>query len=316
MFCGRQGINYTKHHGDYIMPYVGQTITEVFPTSISVDSATVSSTLGVTGETTLATHLNMGDNDKIILGAGSDGNIYSDGTHLIVEGQNADSDVRLLSDDRVYIGSKGAGETFAIFNDDGAVVLYYDGASKFETQSDGCKTHGVARINANVGNSYGMYVTNDGNNTNRFGIAIICGEDSGSGTNYLMGFHDGDGGSVGSITFSGSNTSFNTSSDYRLKNNIADLTDATAKLKELKPKKFSWKKDTNNTLIHGFLAHEVAEVIPEAVVGEKDAVNDDDKPIYQGIDHSKIVPLLTKALQEQQATIEALTARITALESA
>jgi len=266
----------------------------------------VGGTLSVTGETTLATHLNMGDDDKIKLGAGSDLQIYHDGSHSYIQ-DNGTGNLRLKGANIEMVDNDDGGSLLQAV-EGGAVTLYNNNSAKFETQSDGCKTHGVARINTNAANSYSLYVTNDGNNTNRYGIAIVCGEDSGSGTNYLMGFHDGDGGSVGSITFSGSNTSFNTSSDYRLKNNIVDLTDATAKVKELKPKKFSWKKDTNNTLIHGFLAHEVAEVIPEAVVGKKDEVDDDDKPIYQGIDHSKLVPLLVKTIQE-------LEARITALES-
>ena len=302
------------------MPYVGQTITDVFPTSISVDSATVSSTLGVTGETTLATHLNMGGKLTISTSdSGATPSVHSD--DLFVEGSGNSG---------ITIGSGTSGFGNLRFADSGgsdqgivqydhandAMKFFSNGISRMETHSAGIQVNGRASILHDGASDFALYVHNDGNNANRYGIYVQIGEDAGSGTNYLMAFKDGDGSSVGSITFSGSNTSFNTSSDYRLKNNITDLTDVTAKLKELKPKKFSWKKDTNNTLIHGFLAHEVAEVIPEAVVGEKDAVDDDGKPIYQGIDHSKIVPLLTKALQEQQATIEALTARITALESA
>ena len=153
---------------------------------------------------------------------------------------------------------------------------------------------------------YALQVKNDGNNNNRYGIVVTTGSDSGSGTNYLMGFQDGDGNSVGSITFSSSNTSFNTSSDYRLKDNISDLTDATNKLNKLKPKKFSWKKDTDNTLVHGFLAHEVSSVIPEAIIGEKDAIDSDDNPIYQQIDQSKLIPLLVKTIQELEARIVVL----------
>ena len=303
------------------MPYVGQTITQVFPTSISVDSATISSnttvggTLGVTGETTLATHLNMGDEDKIKLGASGDLEIYHDGNNSFIK-DTGTGNIYMQASDDLYITNASGNENKARFTTDGGVLLYFDNTQKFQTDTHGITVNGRQTILHNGASDYAMYVYNDGDNANRYGIYIQVGSDSGSGTSYLMAFVDGDGNGVGSITFSGSNASFNTSSDYRLKNNITDLTDATAKLKELKPKKFSWKKDTNNTLIHGFLAHEVAEVIPEAVVGEKDAVDDDDKPIYQGIDHSKIVPLLTKALQEQQATIEALTARITALESA
>ena len=89
-----------------------------------------------------------------------------------------------------------------------------------------------------------------------------------------------------------------------------------SKTQELKPKKFYWKSNPDKTLVDGFLAHEVSDIVPEAISGTKDDVDENDKIIPQGIDQSKLVPLLTKALQEQQATIEALTARITTLENA
>ena len=80
-------------------------------------------------------------------------------------------------------------------------------------------------------------------------------------------------GQVGSITTSGINTSFNTSSDYRLKENVADITDGITRVKQLKPKKFNWITDETDTLIDGFLAHEAQEVVPLSVVGTKDQVH-------------------------------------------
>ena len=76
---------------------------------------------------------------------------------------------------------------------------------------------------------------------------------------------------------------------------------------------FKWKSD--GTRVDGFIAHEAQEVVPEAVTGTKDAVDEDGNPEYQGIDQSKLVPLLTKALQEAVTKIEALEARVTALEA-
>jgi hypothetical protein len=83
----------------------------------------------------------------------------------------------------------------------------------------------------------------------------------------------------------------------------------------LKPSRFNFLSDTATTL-DGFLAHEVSSIVPEAITGEKDAVDSDDKPIYQGIDLSKLVPLLVAALQEEIAKREALETRIAALEAA
>jgi hypothetical protein len=120
-------------------------------------------------------------------------------------------------------------------------------------------------------------------------------------------------GTVGFIQISGSSTSYNTSSDYRLKHDIQPMTGALAKVAALKPVTYKWNSD--NRASQGFIAHELAEVVPEAVTGEKDAVDKDGKPKYQGIDTSFLVATLTAAIQEQQAIITALTARVAALES-
>ena len=112
-------------------------------------------------------------------------------------------------------------------------------------------------------------------------------------------------GYIGSIRTTGSSTQFNTSSDYRLKENIDYTFDATTELKRLKPCKFNFKADTDTT-VEGFIAHEVAEVVPHAISGEKDATDDEDNPIYQQIDQSKLVPLLVKTIQELEARITAL----------
>jgi hypothetical protein len=138
-------------------------------------------------------------------------------------------------------------------------------------------------------------------------------------------------GSVGSVVTSGTATAYNTSSDYRLKENVVSLTSATARLNQLAPKRFNFIADANVT-VDGFLAHEVADVVPEAITGAKDAMRDEEYevtpavlgddgnvvteavmgtrsvPDYQGIDQSKLVPLLV-------ATIQELEARITQLEN-
>ena len=122
-------------------------------------------------------------------------------------------------------------------------------------------------------------------------------------------------GAVGSITTDGSSTLFNTSSDYRLKENVADISDGITRVKQLAPKRFNFIADANKT-VDGFLAHEAATVVPEAVTGTKDAVDADGNPEYQGIDQAKLVPLLTAALKEAIAKIETLETKVTALENA
>jgi hypothetical protein len=118
---------------------------------------------------------------------------------------------------------------------------------------------------------------------------------------------------VGSIDVTTLLTTYNTTSDYRLKDNIAPMTGALAKVSQLKPVTYKWKSDGSNG--EGFIAHELAEVIPQAVTGQKDAVEEDGTPHYQGIDTSFLVATLTKAIQEQQALIESLTTRLIALEN-
>ena len=118
---------------------------------------------------------------------------------------------------------------------------------------------------------------------------------------------------VGSVQTSLTATSYVTSSDYRLKENIQPMTGALAKVAALKPVTYKWKATGGEA--DGFIAHELAEVCPQAVTGDKDAMDSEGRPVYQGIDTSFLVATLTAAIQEQQAIIESLTARITALEA-
>ena len=164
---------------------------------------------------------------------------------------------------------------------------------------------------------------------------------------YFLTFKTGSGATeVGNIYSNGSNTTYATSSDYRLKENVEDLENASTRLNQLNPKRFNFINDESNTLVDGFLAHEVQSVVPEAVVGERDAtkeeeyivteaipeVRDEDGNVteqevpavmgtrtvdsYQGIDQSKLVPLLVASLQEALAEIETLKTRVQTLEDA
>ena len=194
-------------------------------------------------------------------------------------------------------------------------------------------------------------------------LAIGFGGDS-DANYYAAIFHNSSNTAVGSIFVDASSTTYATSSDYRLKENVANLTGAIERVKALAPKRFNFIADPDKT-VDGFLAHEAATVVPEAVQGEKDAMSDqqfmvtpalgdiitpatDDAdevihstgvakpdtledgqewiqtaspvmetrsaPDYQGIDQSKLVPVLTAALQEAIAKIEALETRVAALE--
>jgi len=114
---------------------------------------------------------------------------------------------------------------------------------------------------------------------------------------------------VGSITYNNASTAYNETSDYRLKENVVPLTGAIDRLNQLQVRRFNFIADPDTT-VDGFLAHEAQEVVPESVTGEKDAVDENGNPEYQGIDKSKLVPLLTAALQEAIAKIETLEQRL------
>jgi hypothetical protein len=144
---------------------------------------------------------------------------------------------------------------------------------------------------------------------------ITTWNDAASGTIYQVAFRDGAAGDLrGTISTNGSSTAYNTSSDYRLKENVVPLTGAIDRLQQIPVHRFNFIADPDKT-VDGFIAHEAQEVVPECVTGEKDAVDDEGNPVYQGIDQAKLVPLLTAALQEAMERIETLEADVAALKA-
>ena len=148
-------------------------------------------------------------------------------------------------------------------------------------------------------------------NVGNFGECLGLNRHSSTGN--IVGFHYNTT-AVGTISVTTSSTAYNTGSDYRLKENVVALTGAKARLNSLDVKRFNFISSPSVT-VDGFLAHEVASVVPEAITGTKDEEDSGGNPIYQGIDQSKLVPLLTAALQEAFAEIAALTTRVETLEA-
>ena len=148
--------------------------------------------------------------------------------------------------------------------------------------------------------------------SSRHGIILrtLAGD---AGAYQAMQFWNAAGGSVGSITTTGSATAYNTSSDVRLKHAITALTGALDRVRALKPVSYLW--NANNEPGEGFLAHELMREVPLAVTGEPDAVDAEGNIQPQGVDHSKLVPWLVAALQESVAQVQALTARVASLEA-
>jgi len=203
---------------------------------------------------------------------------------------------------------------------DGLGIYGHDGLTFYTAQSERGRIDSSGNVllgdGANEAITYttaNKLIMHHGHAFGNIGIMMSCGAYT-SGYE-LMRFYNGNG-VAGNITVSGSNTAFNTSSDYRLKENVTYDWDATTRLKQLKPARFNWIADATNTLVDGFLAHEVSGAVSDAVSGEKDAVytaqdeanglGKEGEPNMQSIDHSKLVPLLVKTIQELEARITTL----------
>ena len=147
--------------------------------------------------------------------------------------------------------------------------------------------------------------------TNASGISISHASNASSGNSYLFFLYNTSG--IGSITQSGTTAVlYNTTSDYRLKENVTPIQNALDTVKALNPISFTWIDGRQDD---GFLAHELQAVIPNCVTGEKDAVDENDKPIYQQMDNSGVIPFLVKAIQELNAKVDAQAAEIQALKA-
>ena len=248
-------------------------------------------TLGVgdTKDLGAALHVKVSDS-----GASVDGNYDT----IVIE-ESGHSGIQILS------GTSSAG--VISFNDSGGTNRGYITYSHLNDQFEfGVTASERMRINSN-----GNVMVGTTTELGRLHLRMPTT----AGTDPVIHFSDAAGDDCGSIDLNASaNTvAYTTSSDYRLKENVNYSWDATTELKKLKPAKFNFKADADTT-VEGFLAHEVSDIVPIAVTGEKDATEtytDDDgqqqtRPVYQGIDQSKLVPLMVKTIQELETRIKAL----------
>ena len=248
------------------------------------------------------------------------------GLKISTYNQGGQNDSAVIYDAQDTEGS--AANSTHIFSTGGTerMRVHGSGALTINTTSDSVGGLTAAKLVVDTDASKNSFAV--GNNRQNH-AAVLVEADNDTGLRYALYIVNGSGGEAGKISYTSSATTYATSSDYRLKENIKYDFDATSRLKQLKPCRFNFKIDTDNT-VDGFLAHEVSSIVPEAIVGEKDAmfeevlyVDSDEIPDGkkvgdvktasrinpQGIDQAKIVPLLVKTIQE-------LEARITALESA
>jgi hypothetical protein len=248
-----------------------------------------------------------------------------------------------LTDSASGAGGSNGFDLYA-YNTAGYIENYESGSTVFRNNGgESMRIDSGGRVG--IGNSspasYGMMIIDNAGQTTQTLLALK--DSGGSGTHSQIQFYNTNG-VVGSITTASSSTSYNTSSDYRLKENVAPMSDSIDRLKQLKPSTWAWIQDGSHG--EGFLAHEAQSIVPEAITGTKDAMKTEEYevtpaveatydeedneltpaveavmgtrevPDHQGIDQSKLVPLLTSALQEAVTKIEDLETRIEALENA
>ena len=210
---------------------------------------------------------------------------------------------------RLNTDSSGGAIEFHTFDSDGL-------QERARLTSDGTVLIGKTSLdNTNTGfrfepgeSAYASFVNTSATGSHR---NIYCNRQSSNGT--VIEFARSNS-AVGTISVTSSTTSYNSPSDYRLKENIADLDNAIDRVKQIPVYRFNFIAEPDVT-VDGFLAHEVSDIVPEAITGTKDAVDDDQNPKYQVIDQSKLVPLLTAAIKQQQTIIEDLQTRLAALET-
>jgi hypothetical protein len=208
-----------------------------------------------------------------------------------------------------YYTKTNSGGYGSAINDATQHIWHTSGTEKARILSAGNFLVGTSSVLQGGANNFSVILANF---TAQFGLALCSTQTTGT-ANYSQFVYNGT--INGSISSNGTTTTYAITSDYRLKENVTAVTDSITRFKQLKPSRFNFIADPDQT-VDGFLAHEAQAVVPECVTGEKDAVDDNGNPVYQGIDQSKLVPLLTAALQEAIAKIESLETRLSALEGA
>jgi hypothetical protein len=214
-----------------------------------------------------------------------------------------------------YVGGTGNASSLGMYTSDGTtknVQISAGGTSYFNAGNVGIgtttPTYGKITVTESGSAYTGDYIY--GGTSGSYG-ALRCTLSASNNPSFIDFFRSSYSTTVpvGAIVTSGSNCLYQSYSDYRMKENVSELTGALDKVNNIQPKIFNYKEDTETTY-QGFIAHELQEVVPQAVSGNKDEVNEDGIPKYQGVDNSHIVPLLVGAIQELKAEIELLKTQI------
>ena len=300
-------------------------------------NGTVGGTLGITGAVTANAGVSVDnitiDGTEIDLSSGDltldvAGNIILDADGGVVRFYDGGTQIGNFANNssELHVNVSVQDKDFVINGNDGGSTVE---AARFDMSAGGRLQLGGTNFLKNGDLQVfdgGVFRSTDYYNSTAVIVAYSASDTSGG---IYVDFLNSSGTRIGAIKRNGTSAvSYNTSSDYRLKENVSYDFDATTRLKQLKPCRFNWISDETNTLIDGFIAHEVSSIVPEAISGEKDALevwksgeelpdgvsvgdnklDEDGKTIInpQGIDQAKLVPLLVKTIQELEARITAL----------
>ena len=265
--------------------------------NLDVSGTTLLPTLGVVTAKDLGAGVHIRISDT-----GAD--VHSSADELIIE-RNGDNGMTFLN--------STSGESFINFGDSGdndiGQLRYHHDTNHMAFVTNASERMRIASSgNVSIGATSSpqkLYVYGSHDTDN--GLVKIHTSDTSANDDMII-FYDGNGTEGGSISLNASANSvaYNTSSDYRLKENETAITDGITRIKQLKPYKFNWKSEPSGDKVDGFFAHEVSSIVPEAILGEKDAVDGEGNIKNQKIDQSKLVPLLTAAIIELEARVKTL----------
>jgi hypothetical protein len=220
---------------------------------------------------------------------------------VTISGATPNSKLRLAggtSQNGLTFASAGGGNQFYIYSQSGGLVTYDDTASAERMRITSAGDLCVGQTSFSQSSStkgVGIRGSDGLTSMSRSGDSLAL-DMYHTADGQIIRFNNTSSSPVGNINAGSSSTAYNTSSDYRLKENIAPMTGALDKVALLKPVTYKWKLDGSNG--QGFIAHELQAVVPDCVTGEKDAVNEDGSIKPQGVDTSFLVATLTAAIQE------------------
>ena len=286
------GTNSVRFQNAYVDTYYGSgaNLTGISADVVNDTTPQLGGNLDVnTKNIVFANSNSVGNDDTLKFGDSAELVIAFDGNHGRLDYTGSGSlQNKIAANSYFQVVNRDTGDNMIQGQAGGDLELYYNGGKKFETIADGVAITQVMQQTSS---------------TNLFYTASVAGA-------VRLQFNHTGGGDVTISNPSSGSVTYNTSSDYRLKENEATINNALTTVKALKPYQFTWKHSSQ--IGQGFFAHEVLETTPNSKVvsGTKDAVDSDGNPIYQQVDYSKLVPLLTAALQEAVTKIEVLETRL------